>query len=131
MTDFMHFNTRMALGISELDEEHMALVTLLNRLAESVQSNPEIGSQEAHELLIELERETKSHFQNEEAFMAKNGFTELREHQREHAMLHAELMQFMRELENGSARLDIVLLQQLREWLVGHIATTDKEFADF
>ncbi|MES9844266.1 MAG: bacteriohemerythrin [Candidatus Sedimenticola sp. PURPLELP] len=132
MPDFMQFNNRMSLGIAELDDEHKALVNLLNQLAEIIQTNRETTlSQQAREILADLALETKNHFRNEESCMERAGYTGLQEHHREHVMLCAELKIFLRELEEGSEQLDLALLQQLKHWLIGHIVTADKEFADF
>ncbi|MES9963749.1 MAG: hemerythrin family protein [Candidatus Sedimenticola sp. 20ELBAFRAG] len=131
MPEFMQFNTRIALGIDELDNEHKALVNLLNRLAGAIQTNPKPPLEEATEMLAELAMETKDHFRNEEACMERSSYPDLHEHHREHVMLCAELKLLMRELQDGSEQLDMDLLVQLKQWLIGHIVTADREFANF
>ncbi|MET0014134.1 MAG: bacteriohemerythrin [Sedimenticola sp.] len=131
MPGFMRFNKRMALDIAELDEEHLMLVETLNRLAETLKTPSPEATLAALVILEELSDETSVHFRNEERFMERAGFSELQEHQREHALLRAELHQFIREIENGDEQLDMESMRQLKQWLIGHIVGSDREFANF
>lgn len=154
MSAFLEWTDKLILGVSEMDEQHLGMLTVLQRLAEVAQlklgaadcpsPSPlstgmpikdadvpvEIDPCILH-LLEELVQLTREHFKSEEAFMSEQGYPGLHEHRREHTMLSAELKLFVRDITQGAAVLDQKTLCSLKQWLIVHIVESDKEFADY
>ena len=153
MSAFLEWTDNLILGLPEIDEQHLGMLTVLNRLAEVVQLK--LGDSEAmdpspistgmpanadvpieidpciQQLLEELVQLTRDHFQSEEDFMSECGYPDLYEHKREHTMLSAELKLFVRDITQGSAALDQKTLCSLKQWLIVHIVESDKKFANY
>jgi len=152
MTDFMQWTDKLTLGIQEIDDQHLVVFRVLERLAEAAQRMPagsplldrvpmddpgrERGSeiqaaQYIHQLLDELVQHTQEHFRCEEELMVAHHYPHLNEHRREHTMLFAELKSFIRDITKGTASLDQKTLCSLKQWLIVHICESDKAFAEY
>jgi hemerythrin len=145
MTGFIEWTDKLTLGIQEMDEQHLGMFRVLERLAEaarlttadaSLVTDSEQGGeiqaeQYIHELLDELLQHTEEHFRCEEKLMAANRYPNLNEHRREHTMLKAELKLFVRDITKGTVSLDQKTLCSLKQWLIVHIRESDKAFADY
>lgn len=89
-----------------------------------------------HDALIaaleQLGERTREHFQHEEDFMRSIDYPDLGAHRCEHALLHAEYVEMVRDLKyQPIVRLDPETVAALRQWIVGHMLAADKEYADF
>lgn len=141
------------LNIDPIDEEHRALVAGLNRLAERFL--PPLGAETAdkpggggdltpaeakeaaarHQALIAalevLADQAREHFRHEEALMRAIDYPELAAHRSEHALLMAEYVELVRDLERqATTQLDGETLAALQHWLVGHMVGADRDYAD-
>lgn len=116
-------------GIIALDNEHKGLVREINRLYEAVRDKR--GDKITAEILSMLETYTNDHFQHEERLMSDYHYPGLDEHKRK----HKELIDTVREMKLrttiNSQGLAVELLHFLREWLMEHILTVDKEYRVF
>lgn len=157
MSDFITCTDALVLGIHEIDQQHLELVRIINRLAEVVSHNTDDTSSVAvttptdsalilngltkratssetlgyiHQILDELITHTNEHFKYEEELMARHNYPALNEHKREHVMLRAELVSLVRDIKCGSEVLDEQILAALKEWLIAHIRVSDKSFAE-
>ena len=142
------------LHIDPIDEEHRALVEGLNRLAErfvaplpglsgqegngnGVGGTPgdDLGAVDRHRALITaleiLADQTREHFKHEEALMRAIDYPELAAHRSEHALLLAEYVEMVRDLDRqATSHLDAETLAALQHWLVGHMVGADREYAN-
>lgn len=83
----------------------------------------------ALEELADLARE---HFRHEEDLMRAINYPDLAAHRSEHALLLAEFVEMVRDLERQSiTQLDADTLMSLHHWLVGHMVGADKDYADY
>jgi hemerythrin-like metal-binding protein len=124
MSDFLRWRASLALGLPEIDSQHRALASLINRLAHAS------SGAEIRELLERLHQRAHEHFESEEAFMRSFDYTEFAEHQREHTMLLGELKCFIHQVELGIERLDEEALQELKVWFVAHLRGSDRPMAN-
>jgi len=131
MKPFLFWRTDWLLGFDEIDQQHIHLAGLLNRLFNVLGSDSTGANRELHQLLIELVETTRRHFHDEEAFMQPSGYPQLREHHREHALLLAELQEFIREIEEGRRHFTLQTLIALKHWQIDHVLNSDMAFADF
>ena len=138
------------LGIDMMDAEHQSLVDGINQLAVRFTRDPaqaaeplrvaggdtlgdpaaeHVALMAALELLAEQARE---HFKHEEALMRAIDYPELASHRSEHALLLAEYIEMVRDLDRQSLiHLESETVQSLHHWLVGHMVGADKDYADY
>lgn len=159
MFGILHWRDEWTLQIDVLDEDHVALVELFNRIV-GLYGNQYAGShrsgaggtlagvaeQEAEraERICPVEGSTlvrcldafshraHQHFHREEEFMRVIGYPDYAPHTQEHAQLLAELAELARALKmRGAVSLDPPTLGMLKTWLIGHILGEDKRFAAY
>lgn len=129
----IEWRDHLALGVPELDEQHRQLAVLINRIAEAsgvADAGPEAAADPAVAALLEkLYRETRRHFEQEEALMAAVDYPGAAEHRREHVMLLGELKSWSLQVRRRNTPVRERDLAELRDWLVGHVVGPDREFA--
>lgn len=116
-------------GIKKIDDEHMALLNLINRLQVAVRYHQgECFEKQALEELIEY---TTIHFQREEEIMKKYGYPGYQHHKQ----LHDELAEEVRlhaaqfKKEGHAALTEIAPI--ISKWLTEHIYVEDQCYAKF
>ncbi len=123
---WLRFDDSMLLGIAELDEQHRNLTRMVNKL------NSAWRHGQSHQALLELFDQlvtlVAGHFETEARHMAQGAYPELRQHEKEHAMLLDEIMRLRKRLNEGG---ELFVLQTLKDWLLGHILRSDKHMADY
>jgi len=127
----IEWKDNLNLGIPEMDRQHRAMATHLNHLFTMVRERPDSlqNEEEIEQELHTLYHNARAHFQCEERLMREYGYPDLGEHEREHAMLLAELKTLIGRLERGEEMLDTTTMEALRSWLVTHILFADRAFA--
>ena len=138
------------LGIDMMDAEHQSLVDGINQLAVRFTADPAqaaeplgvVGedtppdSSANHVALITaleaLAEQAREHFKHEEALMRAIDYPDLASHRSEHALLLAEYIEMVRDLDRQSLiHLESETVQSLHHWLVGHMVGADKDYADY
>lgn len=140
---------RWTLGIDLMDTEHQCLVKTLAEISArfampplapndldasgpgpgECAPPPECGDLiDVLDGLAELARE---HFKHEEDLMRAINYPDLAAHRSEHALLLAEFIEMVRDLERQSVtHLDANSMKSLHQWLVGHMVGADKDYAN-
>ncbi len=138
------------LGIDLIDVEHQSLVDGVNQLAARFTLDPAQAAEPVgmggggnphdtsanHAALIKaleaLAEQAREHFKHEETLMRAIDYPELASHCSEHALLLAEYIEMVRDLERQSLiHLDSETLRSLHHWLVSHMVGADKDYADY
>jgi hemerythrin-like metal-binding protein len=114
------------LGVGVIDEQHLGLVRLINRLHEvnAGERNPS----ELQSLFAELLQCTKTHFGTEEDLMRRYGYSRSAEHQLEHRKFVKVLSAFKTKYEGGQTAVSVAMMRFLRDWLANHILESDMQF---
>jgi hemerythrin len=118
-----------ATGIPSIDAQHVALFDAAKGLHKAFRSGR--GREAVPGLLRDLEAYCLSHFQDEEAHMARLGFPDLRAHQEEHRRLMARVYDLHERFQNGEAHAAMEVSILVSEWLKSHIKELDRSFADY
>lgn len=113
-------------GIQEIDQDHLELAEILNKLNAAVRSNE--SSDVIAQLFDKLTEQIRSHFQNEDRLIDKYGYTDNDVHKNEHKRLLDELDYLKDKFNRGG---EMVVLFALKEWLLRHISNSDSLLGDF
>jgi hemerythrin len=116
---------KYGLNVREMDAEHQKLIALMNKLHllhEKGAATPELGK-----ALGELVAYTVQHFADEEAFMARIGYPELRVHTGVHKSLLARVTEYAEEFKK-SGKLTDAFFMFLKTWLKAHICGVDAKY---
>jgi hemerythrin len=123
--DTLTWRDAWLIGIDPLDEEHRAMVNMINRL----------GDPEASETLAErldvLIAHLRRHFKAEEVFLRAIEYPGMVAHCREHAMQMAEFVDLRRQLPAGRTSLTEAERSEIRTWFLNHVVAEDRRFAEY
>lgn len=126
----IQWEPKYQLGIPKVDTQHMALVALINRL-ETVQNQDRVDPRDISESLKHLMEYIRVHFADEEVLMKTFNFADLEKHQDQHRKFVEYVESFQERFDEGETNLAGPILHFLSDWLLNHIAGSDREYADF
>ncbi|HYG89978.1 MAG TPA: bacteriohemerythrin [Azospirillum sp.] len=127
---YMPWSKDLIMGDDDIDNDHMILVGLINRVHDNVRkgrSAAVIG-----EVVEQLLAYTALHFDHEEQMMRETAYPDVAEHKAQHAELISRAKDLGERISTGgnpSAGDD--LLRLLRDWLREHFQRHDKRFVDY
>ena len=125
-TQWLKFEDSHLVGVHEIDEQHRNLAYLVNRLNDGLKHNE---SAESIQLMLdELLVATVHHFETESRFMTEYHYPEQLQHEDEHARLVNEAQHFKEQFSQGR---ELLILQSIKDWLLGHMAYSDKRLAAY
>jgi hemerythrin-like metal-binding protein len=125
----IEWTSEFVLGIDEIDEQHKALVGMINALDAS--THGESGQDTVRRLLVELNDYVRDHFAFEERLMSGGGCTQelVTRHLGEHAYFRSVLKDLTSDFEKGRRSITIPLIEYLVHWLLHHIVVVDRAMA--
>ena len=120
----------MSVGVGVLDNDHKRLLEMFNGLLKTGVSTK--SKDDLIPLIEGLRDYTNVHFRREEAIMERHGFPDLEAHKAAHRYFVDEVDKLCHDFDGGNEtmlRIDLILL--LKDWLIEHIQTTDKQYQPF
>lgn len=125
----IRWTDKFVTNIKEIDDQHKKLIDLINEFYGAVKEN---RAKEAQgKLLSGVVDYAKYHFKTEEALMRQYGYIESEDHENAHRSFEAQVADFYRRSMRGGMVLPVELTNYLRDWLQGHILSTDQELGAF
>ncbi len=126
------WHSKFSVGIEEIDAQHKTLFGYIADLEKSVDNPDERQRWSAiHYAIVQLRDYSRIHFSVEECVMEILGYPSRMDHVQEHGCF----ISFLSDLERRSiTHNDITeneIIEFLRNWLVNHIAVSDKEYSRF
>ncbi|MDR2537455.1 MAG: bacteriohemerythrin [Treponema sp.] len=127
--DFVTWEDRYVLGIPFIDAQHKELLRLTNALFVACQG----GS--ANDIFRETIKGTvkyvTEHFSAEEVMMNRIKYPGLAEHKKEHEAFVQKVLEDVHNFESGRSFVPNAFVRFLKDWVLTHIAVTDKKYADY
>ena len=117
---------QLELGIELIDKQHHRLCDLINELDDAVQggrTNEVMGG-----IFEELLDYTRTHFKQEERLLTKHGYYDLDEHMKEHRIFTDQMQMYQDRFLEGSTAVTQATIEYLTDWLLGHIAMSDRAY---
>jgi len=118
-------------GLALVDEQHHALVDIMNRFGDLLTQPGGTTQAEVDRVFDELASYAKFHFTEEEAMMQATGLDSrhIRHHQEEHTKFLKDVTTMHATMSRGNAESASHLLAFLTNWLAYHILGTDLNMA--
>jgi hemerythrin len=128
---FVQWESRYALGIKIIDEQHKRLFDLTNELYEKCH----LGDNAVHDQFIKtlhmMVKYVIEHFSAEEKIMEHVGYPRTAEQKEQHAAFTKKVIEESQKYAGGIVGVPQDLVHFLRDWLVSHIAVYDQVLADY
>ena len=120
-----------SLGIEEIDQQHRRLIEIANQIYEIMNDQWRLDKyNQILEVLGEMKDYTIYHFKSEEEYMAKIGYKKRFSHAIEHSAFVEKLNAVdLRDIDEKQDKYLRDLLGFITDWVVNHIMTTDKLYA--
>nr|CRH04751.1 Putative bacteriohemerythrin [Candidatus Magnetococcus massalia] len=126
-TRLLQWYDRYAIGIEDVDEEHKKLLAMINLLLVGLRMEDVNGANMA---LNELLLYTKYHFEHEEMFLEREGYSKLNSHKKLHENMIKQIIGLKLDFRGGlDEKLYLQTADTLRAWLYDHIQNHDKAYA--
>ena len=123
------WDNELSVDISDIDEQHKFLISLLKELYEVIERGQDIGL--AEEVMDKFCESAKKHFTVEESLMRILGYPGYDEHKKAHQLLFKQLQELRNQLRSNYFSIDLELLSSFRKRLTQHIIDEDKNCAPF
>lgn len=120
-SDWVVFDTSHLIGVAEIDEQHRKLVNMVNEVNRAVKDACSEDALKSH--LTALLAFTRQHFDTEHGLMLEYGYPGMDTHDHQHMELLKQAEQLVERMTPGD---ELILLQTLKDWLIGHILNSDK-----
>ena len=119
-----------SVGFEPIDNQHKELVKMTQALFESCKNGATAADKAFLKTISQAGDYARVHFADEEKYLDQAGFPNLTEHKKKHVDFMDAVLKAIQEFEKGNtAPLD--LARYLKNWLLNHIAKSDKEYAPY
>lgn len=126
---FMQRSPKLCINLPEMDQEHIQLVALVNQLHDAMKAGK--AHDELGRVLDNLVDYTQKHFKHEEELMHKIGYNLAASHRSKHRQLTDEVLKKKVAVARGEIVPATEILRFLQSWLIDHIQTEDRAYAEF
>lgn len=116
-------------GVAEIDDQHAALIGLVNRLHEAMTQGQARDSLAA--IITELVEHTQQHFAFEEQLMSRHQYPGYDKHKADHDRLMQHILELAEQFRNGDLLLSFAVMVDLKAWATIHIEKSDKPLGIF
>jgi hemerythrin len=120
-----------SVGNNLIDEQHKELIRMTDELYEACRKG---GGAEKISFLKAIHGSVdyvKVHFSAEERMMKEVNYPDYETHKREHEGFIAEVLRQAKEYEKNKRFVPLSFVKFLLEWIVNHIARSDKKYAAY
>ncbi len=125
---FFEWKDAYSVGVPELDDQHRALIEIINSLDAIEREGGEISR-----VLDTLDWYVEEHFATEEKLLKQAGYADYEGHQAEHRKFETWLKStrfYMRNAGPQSAEAAKEVSDYLKDWLAKHILVMDMDYRD-
>ena len=122
----MIWNESYSVGVGELDEQHKALIRMINEMHYAMNNDK---GQEAIAIIVEQMFDyMEIHFSTEEGYMRQYSYLGYAAHAKEHEVFRAKARDLRQRVSEGEFVLSFEIVQFLSDWLQKHIMVSDMKY---
>ena len=116
-------------GEKTIDAEHDVQMQLLDSLSQTLQRSD--GLAPANYILDQFIEFSDMHFLSEQLVMRLHSYPGYEPHLAEHTRLMKKVREIRTNVNQGEGKISLQLIDELRDWLLTHIATEDTAFGEY
>jgi hemerythrin len=130
-SELVTWTQSLSSGVKIVDEQHKALLDLTNDLFNHCLGDEKAEKEYFKSVIMEAVEYTKNHFKTEEKMMIATKFKGYLRHKAEHDEFILNVVDLVRKF-NETQKLNLIqFTRYLKEWILSHIANTDKQYFDY
>ncbi|MBN1301716.1 MAG: hemerythrin family protein [Melioribacteraceae bacterium] len=115
-------------NINIIDEQHLKFAEIVSELYDLLGQDK---SETIKYLLKQLAQETVTHFDTEEELMKKFKYENYFSHKMEHDRFLRKTTDYVNDVINGNASLNLEMLKSFKNWLINHIRLNDAKLGGY
>lgn len=124
---FYEWNPNLDIHVKEMNDEHKALIDLMNLLHDEAKSG--LAKPQLQETFQELMDYTRQHFSDEEEYMYSINYPGLATHKLMHARFLNQLHGYFEAFRSGNGTIGAEVFDFFKTWLSAHIGGIDIQYA--
>ena len=128
--DSVVWDDAYSVGFAPIDDQHKVLVAMTNQLFEDSKKRVATADVAFLQTVQKAVEYAQTHFTAEENYMSQVSYPNLAAHKEQHRQFELQIAGSLKEFEKGGTA-PIELVRFLKNWLLGHIAQSDKQYAPF
>jgi hemerythrin len=126
--NFVTWSPTYSVGIKIIDDQHKRLFNMVNEIYNYRTKDKEEEQAYFQAIIRQTVNFVKIHFATEEQIMRAAKLKGYHEHKKAHNSFILSLVEFIRDLESGKKVTILSFLVFIKDWLLSHIAITDKQY---
>jgi hemerythrin len=129
--DMVVWDEKYAIGIQLIDNQHKELFSLTNELFHACLNRDEALTNVFKETMSRMVDYVRFHFSAEQELLQRVHYPDFPEHKRQHDELIRDILESVKEYNEGKKMVPNQFVRTLRDWILSHIALTDKLYATY
>jgi len=129
--DMVVWDEKYATGIDVIDTQHKELFLLTNELFRACMSDEKTLKSVFTETMGRMVDYVRFHFSAEQELLHKIKYPEYHEHKKQHDKLIRDILTAVTAHNKGEKFVPNQFVRTMRDWILGHIALTDKQYVAF
>lgn len=130
--ELIPWKEEFALGISEIDEQHKKILTIINNLSEIFQDKKHHEQEVVNKIIQELDDYAVYHFQTEEKYFELFNYEDADAHIKIHNQYREKITEWRQRYEkDNDPKIFFDISEFLQNWWVWHINNTDRAYIPF
>lgn len=125
----IEWREEFSFGIEKIDNQHKEFLKRLNNFLITLKEGR--AKEEAAKVFEFLTEYVIFHFEEEENFMEKMGYSDLEKHKKTHQDFKDKIKNLSKDINKQGISLSLVLKisKELTDWYINHIGKMDKKYA--
>jgi hemerythrin len=124
--DMVVWDEKYATGIQLIDSQHKELFSLTNELFRACIGGDESIKDVFKEIMSRMVEYVRFHFGAEQELLQRIKYPDYQEHKKQHDALVRNILESVKEYNEGKKLVPNQFVRTLRDWILSHIAHTDK-----
>jgi hemerythrin len=129
--DIVVWDEKYAIGIQLIDDQHKELFSLTNELFRACLDREVILKEVFKETMERMVNYVRFHFGAEQELLQRVKYPDFPEHKKQHEELVREILESVKEYNEGKKLVPNQFVRTLRDWILSHIAHYDKLYAHY
>jgi len=129
--DWVTWLNSYSMGVKMIDDQHKGLIDIVNDLFAHSSGNEEEEREFFSEVIDQAVQYIKEHLHAEEKLMIGTKFPGYAEHKKVHEEFTLAVVQSAKDFQAGKRLVLKKFAYFLKDWVLGHIAVMDRQYADY
>jgi hemerythrin len=127
----VEWDARYTIGIPIIDEQHKKLIDMTNVLYMACRKGDDAAKVYFKKVVREAVDYVRFHFTTEEKILERINYPDLVSHKKEHEDFIKEILRQVQLFHEGKKFVPNLFVRYLRDWVLTHIALSDKQYAEY